>query len=36
MKRKQVYLAIAVFVITFLVFRAIFSNWDSLKSIFGN
>ena len=33
MKRKSVYIAIIVFFVTFIVFRAIFSNWDYLKNL---
>jgi hypothetical protein len=34
MKEKQkIFLAIAVFIVTFIVFRAIFSNWNYLKEL---
>jgi len=33
-ERKKLLVAGIVFIVTFLVFRAIFSNWDTIKSFF--
>jgi hypothetical protein len=37
MNKKSVYTAIIVFFVTFFVFSAIFSNWETIKTwLFGS
>jgi len=33
-EKKKILLAVIVFIVTFLVFRTIFSNLDAIKSFF--
>ena len=36
-ERKKIIIAIIVFVVTFLVFREVFSNWEDFKAgLFGS
>lgn len=33
-EKKKIIVALIVFLVTFLVFRALFSNWDTIINLF--